>query len=143
MRSRQRAAIIRLLPLTGCRRGEILWLRWTESADSGAEAGSGGEADTAGHDVDIAGPSVFTPMAPPRDREAEARKEAGVGIGLADDLRHVRTALVKAYLAGDFEAAFDLMLFQMGRSVFTFGYKADALDMTVHETGATPGVGLG
>ena len=38
---------------------------------------------------------------------------------------------------------FDLMLFQMGRSVFTFGYKADALDMTVHETGATPGVGLG
>ena len=77
-------------------------------------------------------------MAPPKDREAEARKEAGVGIGLADDLRHVRTALVKAYLAGEFQAAFDLMLFQMGRSVFTFGYKADALDITVRETPDRP-----
>ena len=73
------------------------------------------------------------PMAPPKDREAEARKEAGVGIGLADDLRHVRTALVKAHLAGDFEAAFDLMLFQIGRSVFTFGYKAHARDIAVRE----------
>ena len=79
-------------------------------------------------------------MAPPPDREAEARKEAGVGIGLADDLRHVRTALVKAHLAGDFIAAFDLMLFQMGRSVFTFGYKADALHITVRETADRPNV---
>ena len=55
-------------------------------------------------------------MAAPKDREAEARKEAGVGIGLADDLRSIRTALVKAKLAGDFEAAFDLALFQMGRA---------------------------
>ena len=50
-------------------------------------------------------------MAPPKDHEAEVRKEASVCIALADDLRSIRTALVKAYLAGDFEAAFDLMLF--------------------------------
>ena len=74
----------------------------------------------------------------PKDREAEARKEAGVGIGLADDLRSIRTAIVKAYLAGDFEAAFDLMLFQLGRSVFTDGYKARALDITVRETADRP-----
>ena len=74
----------------------------------------------------------------PKDREAEARKEAGVGIGLADDLRSIRTALVKAKLAGDFEAAFDLMLFQLGRSVFTDGYKAHALDIAVRETADRP-----
>ena len=74
----------------------------------------------------------------PKDREAEARKEAGVGIGLADDLRSVRTALAKAKLAGDFEAAFDLMLFQLGRSVFTDGYKAHALDIAVRETADRP-----
>ena len=49
----------------------------------------------------------------------KAREEAGVGIGLADDLRAVRTALVKAHLAKDYEAAFDLMLFQLARAVFT------------------------
>ena len=74
----------------------------------------------------------------PKDREAEARKEAGVGIGLADDLRSIRTALVKAKLAGDFEAAFDLMLFQLGRSVFTDGYKSHALDIAVRGTADRP-----
>ena len=78
-------------------------------------------------------------MPPARpDREAEARKEAGVGIGLADDLRAVRTTLVKAYLAEDFAAAFDLALFQMGRAVFTPGYHDDALDIAVRETPDRP-----
>ena len=85
-----------------------------------------------------AGPSVAAPMAPPRDREAEARKEVGVGIGLADDLRSIRTALVKAKLAGDFEAAFDLALFQMGRAVFAPGYRDHALDIAVKETPDRP-----
>ena len=103
-----------------------------------AVAGTGHDPEAVTHRVTVPGSAVSTPMAPPPDREAEARKEAGVGIGLADDLRHVRTALVKAYLAGDFAAAFDLLLFQMGRSVFTFGYKADALDITVRETADRP-----
>ena len=109
-----------------------------ESEDTGAAVANGHDPETVTHRVTVPGTSVSTPMAPPKDREAEARKEAGVGIGLADDLRHVRTALIKAYLAGDFETAFDLMLFQMGRSVFTFGYKADALDITVRETADRP-----
>ena len=99
-----------------------------ESHAAQTGAGDGGSADTAGIETGtdggrIAGPTMSAPMTLPKDREAEARKEAGVGIGLADDLRSVRTALVKANLAGDFEAAFDLMLFQLGRSVFTDGYK--------------------
>ncbi len=86
----------------------------------------------------IAGPALSTSVQSPRDREAEARKEAGVGIGLADDLRSIRTALVKAHLAGDFEAAFDLMLFQMGRAVFTPAHQDHALDIAVRETADRP-----
>ena len=118
------------------------------AAESGAAqtgAGDGGDADAAdagtGADTGrIAGPAMSTPMTLPKDREAEARKEAGVGIGLADDLRSVRTALVKAKLAGDFEAAFDLMLFQLGRSVFTEGYKSHALDIAIRATADRPTV---
>ena len=122
-------------------------LKPTESADAGTQAGNGHDPDaaahgvqTAGHGVHTTGPSVTTPMAPPKDREAEARKEAGVGIGLADDLRSIRTALVKAYLAGDFAAAFDLMLFQMGRSVFAPGYHDHALDIAVKKTPDRPNI---
>ena len=73
-------------------------------------------------------------MTLPHDCEAEARKEAGVGIGLADDLRHIQTALVEAHLAGEFEAAFDRVLFQLGRSNSPKGYRAHALDIAVRET---------
>ena len=114
-----------------------------ESGDAGTQAGHDAHAtthsvQTAGHGVHTAGPSVSTPMAPPKDREAEARKEVGVGIGLADDLRSIRTALVKAKLAGDFEAAFDLALFQMGSAVFAPGYRDHALDIAVKETPDRP-----
>ena len=78
------------------------------------------------------------PLASPGDAEAEARKEAGVGIGLADDLRAIRTAIVKSQLACDFEAAFDLLLFQLARSVFTNGYHDDALDIRAAETPDRP-----
>ena len=75
-----------------------------------------------------------------RTAEAEARKEAGVGIGLGDDLRSIRTALVKAHLAGDFEAAFDLMVFQLVRAVFAQGYTGTwhALDIAFNETADRP-----
>ena len=83
---------------------------------------------------------MSTPMQLPKDREAEARKEAGVGIGLGDDLRSIRTALVKAHLAGDFEAAFDLMVFQLVRAVFAQGYtgSSHALDIAFNETADRP-----
>ena len=95
-----------------------------------------GEHDRAG----IPAPTISGPAMPPArpDAQAEARKEAGVGIGLADDLRAVRTALVKAHLAEDFGAAFDLMLFQMGRAVFTPGYHDHALDIAMRETPDRP-----
>ena len=109
-----------------------------ESSDSGTATGNGHDAGAAMHHAHVPEQSVAAPMAPPPDREAEARKEAGVGIGLADDLRSIRTALVKAKLAGDFEAAFDLALFQMGRAVFAPGYHDHALDIAVKETPDRP-----
>ena len=111
-----------------------------ESAEAGTQAANGHDAHATAQGVHTTAPSVSTPMAPPRDREAEARKEAGVGIGHADDQRAIRTALIKAYLAEDFEAAFDLALFQMGRSVFTPGYHDHALDIAVKETPDRPNI---
>ena len=103
----------------------------TAPGDATAESGA-----TAG----IQAPAFSPPPAPPsrQDAETQARKEAGVGIGLADDLRAIRTTLVKAHLAQDFGAAFDLMLFQMGRAVFTPGYHDHALDIAVRETPDRP-----
>ena len=107
-----------------------------------------GDADAAGHDDTADGeentisgidaPTFVAPLASPGDAEAEARKDAGVGIGLADDLRAIRTAIVKSQLACDFEAAFDLLLFQLARSVFTNGYHDDALDIRAAETPDRP-----
>ena len=108
-------------------------------------------AATNGHDMDtgddgaaetarVDGPAITTPVAPSADPGAKAREEAGVGIGLADDLRAIRTALVKAHLAGDFEAAFDLVVFQLVRAVFARGYTGSwhALDIAFNETADRP-----
>ena len=83
-------------------------------------------------------PLITEPLATPPDPRARAREETGIGIGLADDLRAVRTTLVKAHLSRDFEAAFDLTLFQLARAAFTDGYRADALDIAVRETADRP-----
>ena len=105
-------------------------------ADTNTQSANGGDTDTGADSGRIAGPAMSTPMQLPKDREAEARKEAGVGIGLGDDLRSIRTALVKAHLANDFEAAFDLMVFQLVRAVFAQGYtgSSHALDIAFNET---------
>ena len=105
------------------------------------DAGAAGDDDTC--NGENAGSGIEAPAISGRakgtiDAEAEARKEAGVGIGLADDLRAIRTAIVKSHLAGDFEAAFDLLLFQFARSVFTAGYHDGALDIRAVETPDRP-----
>ena len=105
------------------------------------DAGTAGHVDTADGEETFSGidaPTFVAPLASPGDAEAEARKEAGVGIGLADDLRAIRTAIVKSQLACDFEAAFDLLLFQLARSVFTTGYHDGALDIRAAETPNRP-----
>ena len=110
-------------------------------AREAGDASAPGHGDTADGEETFSGidaPTFVAPLASPGDAEAEARKEAGVGIGLADDLRAIRTAIVKSQLACDFEAGFDLLLFQLARSVFTNGYHDDALDIRAAETPDRP-----
>ena len=99
--------------------------------------GAGGE-DNRTEPGRMDAPVITEPLATPPDPRARAREETGIGIGLADDLRAVRTTLVKAHLSRDFEAAFDLTLFQLARAAFTDGYRADALDIAVRETADRP-----
>ena len=110
----------------------------TGSKANGQDADAGTDRATGTARVD--GPAVSTPLASPPDPRARAREEAGVGIALADDLRAIRTALIKAHLANDFEAAFDLMVFQLVRAVFARGYTVSwhALDIAFNETADRP-----
>ncbi len=85
-------------------------------------------------------------VAPPAIRDtdprAAARKKAGIAIGLADDMRAIRTTIVKTHLQRDFDAAFDLLVFQMARSVFTDGYRytPKALDISTARTQDAPAI---
>ena len=105
--------------------------------DMPERTGAGGE-DNRTEPGRMDAPLITEPLATPPDPRARAREETGIGIGLADDLRAVRTTLVKAHLSQDFEAAFDLTLFQLARAAFTDGYRADALDIAVRETADRP-----
>ena len=106
-----------------------------------------GDADAAGHDDTGDGeetfpasmrphswlPSLLPAMRKPRRARKRASASASPTI-----LRAIRTAIVKSQLACDFEAAFDLLLFQLARSVFTTGYHDDALDIRAAETPDRP-----
>ena len=107
--------------------------------DRPTEAGSGAAAASNGQ-ARMDPPALARSIAPTPDPEAAARKAAGIGIGLADDLRAIRTAIVKSALACDFEAAFDLLLFQLVRSVFGERYHDDALDIAARTTPDRPPV---
>ncbi len=114
-----------------------------QAADPAATNGSADAAETGNGTegaVRTEAPAVSPPLAPPEDPRAQAHRDAGIGVGLADDLRAIRTALVKVHLASDFEAAFDLVVFQMVRSVFARGYTASchALDIAFSETADRP-----
>ena len=111
-------------------------------AKPSAPANGAGDAPAVEDRTDAARPdphiSAPARTPPPADPEAEARKAAGVGIGLADDLRAIRIAHVKAQLACRFEAAFDLLLFHLARSVFGTGYDDGALDIAARPTPDAP-----
>ena len=84
-------------------------------------------------------PGYTPPQGRAPDPAAKARKDAGIGVGLAEDLTAIRTALVKTYLANDFDAAFDLAVFQMARSIFSRpSYRPNALDIATRETPERP-----
>ena len=74
----------------------------------------------------------FFVVSPILDDPASARrKEMGLSAALADDLRAIRHQILKAHLAGDFEAAFDLNLYSLCSSVFATGYRPKPIDLSV------------
>ena len=78
--------------------------------------------------------SLHRPGRPAARQGRPGAQTAGVGIGLGDDLRAIRNTHVKLHLSGDFDAAFDLLLFQLARAVFSQAYQPDALDITFRRT---------
>ena len=106
--------------------------------ESPSTNGAGTDAhNPGGFDGHVQPPAISRPDPVP-DPAAEARKRVGIGIGLGDDLRAIRTSLIKASLAEDFEAAFDLCVFQMSRAIFQTGYRPHALDIKFSETADRP-----
>lgn len=112
-----------------------------EGGNGPADGTESAPAETAGSDPDrVRAPAISGPQAAPVDPRAQARQEAGVGVGMADDLRAIRNTLVKANLATNFSAAFDLVVFQLARGVFARGFTVayHALDIAVNETADRP-----
>ena len=71
------------------------------------------------------------------DDRAAATQDAGLRLGLADDLRLIRTGIVKARLQRDLELAFDLAAYQVASAVF--GGKPDGpLAIEITATGDVP-----
>ena len=111
----------------------------SKSSDVNPTGGGDDDPDACrAQDDDRIQPPALSRSDPVPDPAAQARKRTGIGIGLGDDLRAIRTSLIKAHLAQDFSAAFDLSLFQMARSVFRTGYRPHALDISVVETSDRP-----
>ena len=107
------------------------------TGDETSDTGNGDSNARRPQDDRIQPPALSRPDPVP-DPAAAARRATGIGIGLGDDLRAIRTSLIKAHLAQDFSAAFDLCVFQMARAVFRTGYQPHALDISVVETRDRP-----
>ena len=109
-----------------------------ENKDGGKVGDRTGATDDDG-ETTITPPSASQKSSNPSTR---AREEAGVGIGLADDLRAIRAGIVKVHLAEDFEAAFDLAVFQAARAVFDRAHAGgrDSFDISFRPTAKRPPV---
>ena len=71
------------------------------------------------------------------DEPAAAPRDAGLRLGLVDDLRLIRTGIVKAHLQCDMELAFDLAAYQMASAVFG-GTQDGPLAIEITATGGVP-----
>jgi hypothetical protein len=83
----------------------------------------------------VRGPRL-RPAAQVVDPVEAARKEQGVSISLAEDLRASRHQILKAHLAADYETAFDVMLYSMCRQVLKSGYGFESRPINVSLTPA-------
>lgn len=86
----------------------------------------------------VAAPTSSAP-APVADPASALRRADGITAGLADDLRFTRHHILRAHLSGDFDVAFDIMLYTMCQQVFGASYGASALDLSLRQVYASNG----
>ncbi len=104
------------------------------AAQAVVETGSNGHGGNGTVKPRTKAPSASNP-------EADARKDAGVSQALADDLKHIRTSMVKAELAQRPLVAVDLLVFQLGRQMLggdNLGYGRKALEFSATVTATHP-----
>ena len=72
--------------------------------------------------------------------DAQRRKDAGLNQALADDLKHIRTSIIKAELATRPLVAVDLLIFQLGRQMLgdRLYYDRRALELSAEVTATHP-----
>ncbi len=92
------------------------------------DAGSGDD------DERVSSPTSSTP-APVADPAAVLRRADGITAGLADDLRTTRHHILRAHLSGDYDVAFDVMLYTMCQQILASNhYHSDqALDFSLRQ----------
>ena len=64
----------------------------------------------------------------------KATRRDGYSQALAERMRLVRSTILKAHLANNFELTFDMAIFQMARTLFGTGYHFNPLDVTMTRT---------
>ena len=104
------------------------------AAQAVVETGSNGHAGNGTMKPRTKAPAASNP-------EADARKDAGVSQALADDLKHIRTSMVKAELACRPLVAVDLLIFQLGRQTLEgdhLGSSRKALEFSATVTATHP-----
>ncbi len=75
-----------------------------------------------------------------RDPEKAVREKVGYSKKLMDEMRIERTKIVRSHLSGAFAGAFDLLLFQMARDVFSVErYFTHSLDVELFRFGSSNG----
>ncbi|MDD9908538.1 MAG: ParB/RepB/Spo0J family partition protein [Ahrensia sp.] len=77
--------------------------------------------DDGGADTRVSSPTSSTPV-PVADPAAAMRKAEGMPNSLADDLRTARHHILRAHLSGDYDVAFDALLYTMCKRAFSPGY---------------------
>lgn len=94
------------------------------------------EVDQESAAIEISMPTASRKANTPVDPLEVARKEQGISISLAEDLRASRHQILKAHLAADYETAFDVMLYSMCKQVLQSGYGYESKPINVSLTPA-------
>lgn len=86
--------------------------------------------------VSTNGPNVTLPTSsapvPISDPATTLRKADGISASLADDLRATRQHILRAHLAGDYDVAFDAMLYALCEQALSPSYGTEALNISIN-----------